>query len=225
VSQSGNLQHAVPDVNPAARHRTTTAPSRRDRARATEKRIVQAAYDSFCEHGYAGATMARIAAGAGVAVQTVYFVFHTKAELLRRSYDVAVLGEAQRDMPDKQPWYDRAIAEREVTGAIHEFVSGSGKIVRRLTPLYFVARAAAESDPDLSRVVALYERRRAEGYRDILEVFLAKAPLRDGLDPGRATDLLLLYVGMDAYHALVVDRHWSHDAWAVWAEEMITGLF
>jgi AcrR family transcriptional regulator len=219
------VQDAVPDVKPAARHRTPTAPSRRERARATEKRIVQAAYDSFCEHGYAGTTMARIAARAGVAVQTVYFVFHTKAELLRRSYDVAVLGEAQRDMPEKQPWHDRALKEREVTGAIHEFVSGAGQIVRRLTPLYLAARAATESDTEISRVVALYERRRAEGYRDMLEVFLAKAPLRDGLDPNRATDLLLLYVGMDAYHALVVDRRWSHDAWAAWAVEMISSLF
>ena len=41
--------------------------------------------------------MAAIAQRAGVAVQTVYFVFHTKAELLSRVIDAAVLG------PDPNP--------------------------------------------------------------------------------------------------------------------------
>jgi AcrR family transcriptional regulator len=36
--------------------------------------------------------MAQIAEAAGVAVQKVYFAFHTKAALLSRAYDFAVMG-------------------------------------------------------------------------------------------------------------------------------------
>ena len=60
----------------------STRPSRRDRARATRLRIIRAGQQVFTRHGYAGARMIDIAAEAGVAVQTVYFTFHTKAELL-----------------------------------------------------------------------------------------------------------------------------------------------
>ena len=51
--------------------------SRRGRAKATQWRIVKAAYDLFCAQGYAATTMAQIAEAARVAVQTVYFAFHT----------------------------------------------------------------------------------------------------------------------------------------------------
>jgi hypothetical protein len=44
----------------------------------------------------------------------------------------------------------------------------------------------------------------------------------------RATDLLLLFVGPDVYHALVDGRGWSHDEWVDWtvsavAEQIFTG--
>jgi AcrR family transcriptional regulator len=55
-------------------------------------RVVEAAFALFSERGYAGATMAQIAEAAGVAVQTLYFAFHTKAALLSRANDFAVMG-------------------------------------------------------------------------------------------------------------------------------------
>ena len=79
-------------------------PTRRDRADATRLRIVKAAYELFCERGYAGTMLSDIAAASGVAVQTVRFNFHTKGELLSRAYDFAVLGEGEPVPPQKQPW-------------------------------------------------------------------------------------------------------------------------
>src|SRR6187401_3225177 len=91
--------------------------SRRDRARATRLRIAKAAYTLFCERGYDGTTMADIADAAGVAVQTVYFTFHTKGELLSRAYDFAVLGEGEPVPPDKTAWYMRMTEETDITAA------------------------------------------------------------------------------------------------------------
>jgi AcrR family transcriptional regulator len=190
--------------------------SRRQRAEATQRRIARAAYKLFCEHGYAGTTMAQIADAAGVAVQTVYFTFHTKPALLSRAYEVAVGGEPVPVIPELQPWYAEMRAEPDITVALRAFVTGVGEIMRRVTPLYFAARVAADADADAARVMAFNENGRADGYREALELLRTKAEFRTGLSIERATDLLLLFVGMDVYHALVDGRDWSHDEWIDW---------
>ncbi len=193
-----------------------TKPTRRDRARTTRLRIIKAAYTLFCERGYAGTTMADIAEAAGVAVQTVYFTFHTKSELLSRAYDFAVLGESEPLPPEKQPWYAEMVATPDLTIALRYLVEGVGAILRRATPLDTIVRASAGSDPDTAQVRAFHERWRAEGYRAMLELLQPKSPLHAGITPERATDLLLLYVGMDVYRVLVEDFGWTHDAWVDW---------
>ena len=60
---------------------------RRRRAEATRQKILRAAHEEFVERGYHGATIASIARRAGVATQTVYFVFHTKTELVSAAID------------------------------------------------------------------------------------------------------------------------------------------
>ena len=191
-------------------------PPRRARAHATQWRIAKAAFGLFCERGYSGTTMATIAEAAGVAVQTVYFTFHTKAAVLNRAYDYAVAGEGDPQVPSEQPWYLEMVAARDVAEAIAQLVAGVGEITRRLTPLYVVASGAAASDPEVAEVVDRHERWRVEGYRAVVEVLRAKAALRAELTPERANDLLLLYAGMDVYHVLVLVRGWSHDEWAAW---------
>ena len=95
---------------------------------------MKAAFALFCERGYMGTTMAQIAEAAGVAVQTVYFTFHTKAAVLSRSYDFAVTGEGEPRVPWEQPWYTEMVAAAEVAEALRHLVSGVGDITRRLTP-------------------------------------------------------------------------------------------
>lgn len=190
--------------------------SRRDRAKVTHWRVVQAAYALFSERGYAGTTMAQIAEAADVAVQTVYFAFHTKAMLLSRAYDFAVMGERDPLDPREQAWHKAMIVEPEITEALRHLVTGAGEITRRVTPVYLVARVAADSDQDAARVIDQHEQWRVEGYREMLGLLRAKAELRSGVSPKRATDLLLLYVGPDVYHALVHGRRWSHQEWVDW---------
>jgi AcrR family transcriptional regulator len=207
----------MPRVNPPA----SGAPPRRARAIATQWRIVKAAFGLFCERGYSGTTMAHIAEAAGVAVQTVYFTFHTKAAVLSRAYDFAVMGEEDGRVPWEQPWYRAMVGAPDVVDAIEHLVAGVGDITRRLTPLYVVASGTAASDPEVAEVVDRHERWRVEGYRGMVEVLRAKAPLWAGLTPERANDLLLLYAGMDVYHALVEVTGWSHDEWASWTRATI----
>ena len=191
--------------------------SRRDRADATRLRIVKAAYDLFCERGYAGTMLADVAQRSGVAVATVRFVFHTKAELLSRVFDFAVMGDDGPLPPEEQEWYGRMSAEPDLVTALRHLVAGAGAINVRATPLNTIVRATAESDPDTARVWAFHEQLRAGAHRAILEILVAKSPLRDGLTPERATHLLLFYLGSDSYRPLVQDAGWTHEEWVDWA--------
>jgi AcrR family transcriptional regulator len=212
----------------AVNRQTKALPTRRDRAKATRWRIVKAAYESFCERGYAGTTMAHVAERADVAVQTVYFVFHTKAELLSRSYDFAVMGEGEPRIPQKQPWYEQMTAEPDLTAALRLLMTGTSEIVKRVTPLYVVARASTDADPEIARVQAFHERWRADGYREMLELLVRKTPIRMGLSSERANHLLLFYAGPDAYHVFVDVYGWTHAEWIDWAvatiAEQVFGL-
>jgi AcrR family transcriptional regulator len=188
--------------------------TRRERSRATHQRIVEAAHRLFTTQGYASTTMAQVAESAGVAVQTVYFVFHTKAALLARAIDFAVLGWEAPRPPQEQPWY-RAMEEApEISEALRHLVTGVGEIMPRVIPLNLAARAS--DDPELARVMAESEAWRADSFRVILDILCTKALLREGLGPERATHLLLLYVGEDVYHLLVGTYRWSHEEWVDW---------
>jgi AcrR family transcriptional regulator len=198
------------------KQQTESRTSRRDRARATRLRITKAAYTLFCERGYVGTTMADIAEAAGVAVQTVYFTFHTKSELLSKAYDFAVLGESDPVPPELSPWNAAMKAESRIVPALRHAVEGIGRILARATPLDTVVRASAGSDPETAAIRARHEGWRAQGYRAMLDILTSKADLRAGLSPERATQLLLLYIGMDVYRVLVIDFGWTYAAWIDW---------
>ena len=197
-----------------------TLQTRRERSKMTHRRIVKAAYDAFCERGFAGTTMAHVAERGGVAVQTVYFVFHTKGELLSRAVALAVAGESNARSPQKSPWYQEAVEAPELRTALRAFMTGVGEIVRRLAPLS-AALAGAEGDPEGAGIVAFHEEWREDGYREFIDVLLTKAPLRRGVTPQRATHLLLLYAGVDPYRLLVLTYGWTHDEWVDWTVDTI----
>jgi AcrR family transcriptional regulator len=208
----------------------STDPERsgRGRARATRSRITKAAATLFGQRGYAGTTMADIAAAAGVAVQTVYFVFHTKTEVLDSAYSLAVMGDDDPAVPQDQPWYRQALAEPDVTVALRLVVDGLGEILRRVAPLDFAVRTAAAADPDASAFLTKNEEMRAGGYREIVAILSRKCPLRENVAEARATDVLLFLAGPGAYRSLVIERGWTHGEWVAWtsgalAEQLFEG--
>jgi AcrR family transcriptional regulator len=189
---------------------------RRDSAKATQWRIVNAAYELFRDQGYAATTMAQVAERAGVAVQTVYFGFHTKPALLSRAYDFAVLGEEGPQSPQSQAWYRAMEGEPEIASALRHVVAGVGRVERRVLPIALAAQIASDADPETRRVMEMHEQWRVDGFRGILAILCTKAPLRPGVSLERATDALLFFLGTDAYRFLVQERGWTFDEWVDW---------
>ena len=118
--------------------------SRKERAAQTRRRMIAAACAVFSERGFAATTMDAVAAEAGVAVQTLYFTFHTKAELLQAAYEHAVTGPEQIP-PHLSDWWRQVSDATDVREAVTALVDGTIPILERAAPLVWVVRADADA--------------------------------------------------------------------------------
>jgi AcrR family transcriptional regulator len=181
--------------------------------------MVHAAYREFCREGYAGATMNAIAEEADVAVQTLYYTFHSKAALFGEALGGAIVGFDQwREAPpdptiaELLPWHSWW-ADFESAPTAHDaldvFVTGGADILGRVAPLVGALHGAA-GDPEGAAVVRVSEERRTETYRELVHLIARKPPgLREGLSRPAATDIVLALFTAEAYRTLSESRGWS----------------
>jgi len=196
---------------------------RRDKARETRRRILRAAHGEFLERGYHGATIASIARRAGVATHPVYFVFHTKAELISAVIDAAVMGD-QDEVPQATSWWDAMLSATSADHALRAFVHGAGPLFARASAVSEVLRAAALTDPELRATLAKHDELQRAAYRQVIDVLTTKGTLRSGLDPDAATDILLTVLS-DATHVfLTTVRGWHHDTVIAWLADALPRL-
>ena len=185
---------------------------RRERAQATRQRMVAAAYKLFCARGYS-VPLTDIAAEAGVAVQTVYFTFHTKIALLSAVLETAVLGEGDTRAPHEREWFDDLKAEPDPRKALRHMVDGTKGIYPRVAPLLDTMRSG---DEEVRTLWAHSEQLRVEGYRLVVNELARKGPFRAGLDAAAATDVILALLSPDLYIYLAKDRGWPPERWQRW---------
>jgi AcrR family transcriptional regulator len=193
-------------------------PSRRERAAATKERMIRAATEVFTEAGYTGARMGDIADRAGVAVQTVYFTFHTKSELLQACFDFAVLGPEQLP-PTQQQFFADLLAARSGRAALAAFVRGNTAILARSAAIKEVAESAPH-EPDAAAVVAHSERLRREGLAQIVDLLADRFGLQADRAVDDATDLILMLSSSATY--LTLQRYgWSEQKYVTWLTDTL----
>lgn len=198
----------------------TVKRSRQEQAAATRQRILDAAYDSFCELGYRGTTMAAVAERAGVAVQTVYFTFRTKDALLQEVHNQTVLGRGVPVGPMEQPWFVAAVAEPDPVRATHLVVTGIATINARVAPMLPVFHAVV-ADP-AGEVYRNAEALRRPGMYDLArDVLRPKGRPRPDVDPEQAGDLLVVLLGPELYRTFVLELGWSRERWVEWTSQAI----
>jgi AcrR family transcriptional regulator len=194
--------------------------SRREQAQLTRRRILDAAKSEFVESGYHGATIAAIARRAGVAAQTVYFVFHTKAELISAVIDDAVVG-VDGTPPDASEWWVAMQHADTAAAALTAFVRGAAPVLERAAFISVVLNAAALADGEVQVIQDKHDRMQKEGYRQVIDAVVAKGSLRAGLTPETATDVLLLLCGDSTYVQLRHDRKWSQEQTVSFLERVV----
>lgn len=177
--------------------------------------MVEAAYRLGSERGYAATTMADIAIEAKVAVQTVYFTYHTKLALFKEAFDFAVVGSHDFIPPDHQPWFQAVRDEPDLSRALELAVDEITVISRRVTPLAEAFRSLG-NEPEAQAFYRDRERMRHEGFARMLAVLTAKRPLRASLEPAAALDIFFALLSPELYQALVIGRGWPDEQWRTW---------
>lgn len=191
--------------------------SRREKAQETRRKILEAATVEFSERGYHGATIASIAKRAGVAAQTVYFVFHTKSELMSAAIDHAVLGgDGPEGTPQASAWWAEMTQQESAVAALRTFVNGAGPLFQRASALSEILRGSALTDDELWQTHQHHESLRREGFGQVVSLLISKGALRPGLDHATATDVLMTVLSDSTYYQLTVERGWSHDQCIEW---------
>jgi AcrR family transcriptional regulator len=188
------------------------------RSRATRTRIVRAAHELFCHHGFRATTMQEIGHAADVSVQTVYFQFRTKDEVLKAVHEWTVLGDEGLP-PQSQPWHRAALDEPDVRMAVAKLAAGIASVNVRVAPtLPIFATLAQEPGGEIYRRSRTLRR---EGMEELVTALTAKAPLRSGMTPKRAADLLDFLLGPESYAELVLRAGWSRRRWVSWVSETL----
>lgn len=192
--------------------------SRQEKAAATRRRMLDAAYELFCSDGYRMTTMEAIAERAGVAVQTLYFTFHTKDELFQAVHERTVLGDENLP-PPMQPWYLAAVAAEDINDAVRHICRGVLSISRRVARMIPAFHAVA-GDP-AGEVWERSQQMRYDGMVDLVAALAKKTPLRKNVTKDHAADVLYLLLGPDLYWTMVLGRGWTERQLANWTARVV----
>ena len=110
-------------------------PNRRaEKAQETRRRIIEAAADLFVADGYGATNLQDVADRAGVAVQTIYFVFGNKRALLKELVDVTIAGDSEPIATMDRPWFTDAMAATTAEELLTIYVPGSSAILSAVIP-------------------------------------------------------------------------------------------
>jgi AcrR family transcriptional regulator len=201
------------DVKPLA-----TRAGRRLKAAQTRGRILEAAYRLFCAGGYEATTMQIVAEAAGVAVQTVYFIFGTKARLLAEVESRMVLGGVSSEQSGQRPWVARMQQETDPRRLVALFVEATADVLSRISPFVAALGPALPSDP---QSVVARDRGRDEFFGIVIDRLAALRSLREGLTPSRGLDIIRVVNTVEAYADLTTHRGWTVVEWKQWLTNLL----
>lgn len=197
------------------------SPLRKQQADLTRSRILDAAQKLFSERGYAATTVEAIATEAGVATDTVYARFRTKAGVLHRLLDVRVAGDDSPvpllDREGPQGVRAQPTQERQLTA----FAAGVAPILERARPVDDIMRGAAAVDPEIAGLRLRMHSGRYENMRQLVSWVAATGPLRGGLGQEEATAIVWTLAGPEVNRMLRVERGWTLERYEAWLADTL----
>jgi AcrR family transcriptional regulator len=199
----------------------TPAQMRRARAAANRARMVQSAAGLFAARGFSGTTMEAVAEASGMSVQSVYFGFRTKANLLQAAFDQAALGPVEPTPPPRSDWYRAAEQASTLEESLGLFVRGNCHILEGTTPLTIAAASAAAGDPAVAEIHERNEQLRMDVLGGMTAHLADRYPLRPGMTEAKAVDVVFGLLSPQLFALLVGSRGWSPADFAAWAADVI----
>ena len=181
---------------------------RAERATITRRRIEQTARSLFAARGYGATTLREIADEAGVAVQTVYAVYASKANILR------ALTRALADDAGADAAYGEALAAADTSAALTHFAHSIRLRWETGHDIVAIGNDAASIDPAIREETERLLARRRGGIANLVRSMATRdASLIDQPRVLAVIDALTL----PAMYADLVEGHgWTPDEFEAW---------
>lgn len=193
----------------------------RRRASAEQRRqeVLETARGLFANYGYGATTIEQIAHEAGVAVPTVYAMFHTKRALLFALLDFA---DSHADVAGLKR--ELRAASGEPRTQLRRVVAFTCRFYAQTADIIEIARGAGTTNDDLVALWREGEERRLNAQRPLTTAWRRAGALRKGISAAEALDTLWAMTGADCYRLFVVEREWSADRFEAWLGDSLERL-
>jgi AcrR family transcriptional regulator len=192
--------------------RSYDSSGRRARAQETRQRVMDVAHDLFIDHGYGRTTIAEVARGAGVSVETIYSAFGTKATLLRQVWFARFRGDDQDVRFLDRPEIQEMLTEEDLVVRLRRHAVVVTPVFRRFVPLHRALEAAAASESSAAAMVAEFDAGRLDAC-----THYATAAMRTGqlaVSTAECRDVFNATLDGSLWHRLVDDGGWSDKRFA-----------
>lgn len=200
------------------RKRPYLSDRRQRQAAETRRRLADSARRLFRERGYAATTIADIAAGADLAVQTFYAVYGSKRGVLSGLIDRM---EEDADLPEFLDSFRTAADPRAQLALIVDF---NLRLYARGADIIETLRSAAAADPQLAEVHREGDSRRRAAQARLVRSWArsASSPLR--VPERQAADILWAMTSPELYQLFVEQNGWSPDRFGEWLLRLLSSL-
>lgn len=205
-----------------------TSPSRSQARRdaqtaGTRADIVDAATILMRDRGYVGTSIAAIADGAGVAVQTIYNSVGSKADVLASVLAGATdrAGAGGRSGPDLAARLAAAETAGVALGVLADWIVDGNQ---RAAPIQRVLNEAAGIDPEIRELELSSAARSLVAYGDAVAVLRSRLGLRAGLSDHEAAASIWALGHPQVFQTLVLDLGWSTETYTAWLRSALPAL-
>jgi len=208
-------------MTPVKAKRQYTSTLRQQQASQTRARILDTAQRLFTQRGYGATTMENIASEAGVATDTVYATFGTKAGLLHKLLDVRVGGDDAPVALLDRAGPQKVRAETNQKKQIATFAADVAQIQERAVPVDDIIRSAAAVDPEIAAFRARMHGLRYDNMRRFVSWLAAKGRFRPGIGEEEAAAIVWTLAGPEVNRLLRTDRGWSRERYVAWLADTL----
>lgn len=192
----------------------------------TRREILTSAGALFRARGYAVVAMALIAEEAGVAVETIYRAFGSKAGLFKSVIDAAVAGGSSRaEVPvEERPAIRALIEEPDPRRQVELYAATQPGIHRRSGTLLRALSGAAATAPELDALWREIEANRLQGQGRFVGMLASRRVLRPGLSVEEGRDGLWVLCSIAVYDMLVETLGWNVERYERWLADRLIAL-
>src|SRR5258708_10072813 len=156
------------EMDTKVKRRSYDATSRQSGSAEPGRRILDRPRRVILAKGYRAATIAAVAAGAGVNVDTVYALVGRKPVLLRELIEQAISGTDHPVAAEEREYVKAIKAEPDPAKKLAMYARAVRRIQERMAPLFLALRDASSTEPEAHEVWKQIGERRAANMRSLI---------------------------------------------------------